>query len=191
MNACIRVMCITYACFQHWTWMRGALLRSACLAVMCAQTCCFRRENKSRSSTFKTTDFSTLKNQPAITSCLGQQTPTVPPLHRPMNTHTHSDRKIHSIQIHIWSNLCFYITVMKKVGIHRTNQELFPCKQASQARRRSVIISTMTVRVLHSAIQGDVYCLVKLPVCSCVTLICITDHNAAAGLCLPVKGTGW
>lgn len=136
----------------------------------------------------KTTDFSSLQNQPAITLCLGQQTLWWGTAPEPPIEHTHSDKDIQTIQIHIWSVFVPILQSWKSRHSQDTPGTVF-CKQASQRRHCSVIISTMTVWVYTSAILVNVYCLVKLPVCSCVSLVYITDHNAVVGFCLSVRGT--
>lgn len=100
---------------------------------------------KNRSSTFKTTDFSTLQKQPAITACLGQQTPTVLPL----QTHTHIQTRTYK-PYRFTSGPPLLLYYSHEESQHSQDKPgTLSCKQASQPRRRSVIISTMTVRVLH------------------------------------------
>lgn len=136
--------------------MKEAFLLSLCPRCLHERTCCFLRKpaHKSNSSTCKTPDFSSLQNQPAITLCLGQQTlwwgnPPPPPQIK----HTHTDQDIQTVQIHIWS---VFVPILQswKRGHSQDTPGTLLSKQASQRRRRSVIISTMTVWVYTKCHSG-------------------------------------
>lgn len=82
---------------------------------------------------------------------------------------THSHDGIQTVPVHIWSVFVPILQSWKSRHSGDTLGTLFS-KQASQHRRRSVIINTMTPSEFTlSAILVNVYCVVKLPVCSCVS----------------------
>lgn len=130
-------------------------------------------------------DFSSLRNQPAITLRLGQQTLGLggvppPPLH----------------SLHTFSPALYTFT---------SGPSLFPCSCPPWKSRRSQesfspnrpLVAAAALwsstqwpcECTQSASLANVYCLVKLPVCSCVSLIYITHYNTAEGFCLSVRLT--
>lgn len=80
--------------------------------------------------------------------CDGETPP--PP---PQIKHTHTDQDIQTVQIHIWS---VFVPILQswKRGHSQDTPGTLLSKQASQRRRRSVIISTMTVWVYTKCHSG-------------------------------------